>query len=375
MKLMAVVLGGLIGCASLAGAGTGAGAAKPATAAQPGVAYAWGQGIADTPTPVAGIPTDVVDIQAANWGGLAVDSTGTVWQWNSTSVPTASQVTGPQNVVSIGEGNGAPNAWGAAVTAGGVLWTWGNDGKGQLCNGSHQNTYFQPAPVSGLSHVTEVSGGQEHLTILAGGKVWSCGTNVDGQLGTGDTTNSDVPVQVPGLSGITAVSAGNLYSLALTSAGSVWSWGINNLGQLGNGSTVPYSDVPVQVQLTSAAAQVFAGGGTHSDGQSLALLENGQVWAWGSDTYGQLGNGKTSKKSYSTPVQSTVLEGRTWIAVATGGSTSYAIDSDGELWSWGNGKSGALGNGTTSGDVTTPVMVMSGVAQVSSVANTTTALG
>ncbi len=350
-------------------------ASVQASAAQPGVAYTWGQGIGDSPAPVEGLQADVVDIQAANWGGLGVDSDGNVWQWESASPPVASQVVGPQNVVSIGEGNGAPNQWGAAATAGGVLWTWGNDGKGQLCNGSHKNTDHTPASVSGLSGVTEVSGGQEHLTILADGKVWSCGTNADGQLGTGNTLNADVPVQIAGLSNITAVSAGNLFSMALTSTGEVWTWGINNLGQLGNGSTVPYSDVPVEAQLPSPATEVFAGGGTHNDGQALALLANGEVWAWGSDTYGQLGNGETSKQDFSTPVQSTALEGKTWTAVATGGTSSYAIDSKGNLWAWGNAKSGALGNGTSSGDAVTPVMVTTGVEQVSSVANTAVARG
>jgi alpha-tubulin suppressor-like RCC1 family protein len=371
MKVLATMLVGMIVLATQSGAG----AATHASTAQAGVAYAWGQGIAESPVSIAGIPSNVTDVQAANWGGLAVDSTGNVWQWQSATSPTATEVSGPEDVVSIGEGNGAPNEWGAAVTASGALWTWGNDGKGQLCNGSHKNTYHAPAAVEGLSDVTAVSGGQEHLTILAGGKVYSCGTNDDGQLGTGNTTNSDVPTQIAGLSDVTAISAGNLYSLALTSAGDVWSWGINNLGQLGNGSAAAYSDVPVEVALTSPATQVFAGGGTQSDGQSLALLQNGQVWAWGSDSYGQLGNGTTSKKGFFTPVQSTALSGKTWTAVATGGSTSYAIDSVGNLWAWGNGKSGAIGNGTKSGDVLAPVMVISGVAQVSSVANTTTARG
>jgi alpha-tubulin suppressor-like RCC1 family protein len=276
--------------------------------------------------------------------------------------------------VSIGEGNGSPNAWGAAVTSGGVLWTWGYDGKGQLCNGKHTNDDLAPAPVTGLSDVTQVSGGQEHLTILAGGSVLSCGTNDDGQLGNGTTANSDVPVKVGSLSNVSAISAGNLYSIALESSGEVWSWGENNLGQLGNGQTESYSDVPVEVLLPSGANEIYAGGGTTKDGQSLALLNN-QVWAWGSDSYGQLGNGHTSKSPSYTPIESTGLEGTSWSYVATGGSTSYGLDSSGNLWAWGNGKSGDLGNGQSSGDPLTPLLVMSGITQISAVANTAVALG
>jgi alpha-tubulin suppressor-like RCC1 family protein len=349
--------------------------ALPAGAASSAPVYTWGQGISDSPTQVTGLPADIVDVQAANWGGIAIDSSGNVWQWNASKEPSASEVVGPTDVVSIGEGNGAPNPWGAAVTSSGVLWTWGYDGKGQLCNGKHTNNDLAPAPVSGLSGVTEVSGGQEHLTILAGGSVWSCGTNDDGQLGNGTTTNSYVPVKVSSISNVTAISAGNVYSIALESSGEVWSWGENNLGQLGNGQTEPYSDLPVEVLLPSGANEINAGGGTSKDGQSLALLANGQVWAWGSDSYGQLGNGKTSTSPSYTPIESTVLQGTNWSYVATGGTTSYGLDSTGKLWAWGNGKSGALGNGQSSGDALTPVLVMSGSTQISAVANTAVALG
>jgi alpha-tubulin suppressor-like RCC1 family protein len=348
--------------------------ALPAGAASSVPVYTWGQGISDSPTQVTGLPADITDVKAANWGGLAIDSSGNVWQWNASRVPSASEVVGPTDAVSIGEGNGSPNAWGAAVTSGGVLWTWGYDGKGQLCNGKHTNDDLAPAPVTGLSDVTQVSGGQEHLTILAGGSVLSCGTNDDGQLGNGTTANSDVPVKVGSLSNVSAISAGNLYSIALESSGEVWSWGENNLGQLGNGQTESYSDVPVEVLLPSGANEIYAGGGTTKDGQSLALLNN-QVWAWGSDSYGQLGNGHTSKSPSYTPIESTGLEGTSWSYVATGGSTSYGLDSSGNLWAWGNGKSGDLGNGQSSGDPLTPLLVMSGITQISAVANTAVALG
>ncbi len=349
--------------------------ALPAGAASSVPVYTWGQGIADSPTQVTGLPMSISDVQAANWGGLAVDASGNVWQWSSSKDPSASEVVGPTDVVSIGEGNGAPNAWGAAVTSSGVLWTWGYDGKGQLCNGKHTNNDFAPAPVTGLSDVTEVSGGQEHLTILAGGNVWSCGTNDDGQLGNGTTTNSDVPVEVGSLSNVSAISAGNVYSIALEKSGEVWAWGENNLGQLGNGQTESHSDVPVEVLLPSSANEIFAGGGTSKDGQVLALLADGQVWAWGSDSYGQLGNGRTSTSPSYTPIESTALEGTNWRYVATGGTTSYGIDSSGNLWAWGNGKSGSLGNGQSSKGSLTPVLVMSGSSQISAVANTAVALG
>ena len=82
------------------------------------------------------------------------------------------------------------------------------------------------------------------------GTVWAWGRNNYGQLGDGTTTDSDTPVQAGGsspLSGIIAIAAGESHTLALKNDGTVWAWGRNYYGQLGDGTTTD-SDTPVQVK-------------------------------------------------------------------------------------------------------------------------------
>ena len=163
----------------------------------------------------------------------------------------------------------------------------------------------------------------------------------------------DTPVEVSTLHNVVAISAGQTNSMALDMSGNVWTWGENNFGQLGDGNT-SNSDVPVEVQLPTTAAEVYAGGDAAANGQQLAMLTNGQVWMWGNDEWGQLGNGEEEPYS-DTPVEVQGLPDNV-VYAATGGTESYALDSDGNVWGWGN-------------DIgLTPTIVAAGVTQISAVA-------
>src|ERR1017187_10574634 len=154
----------------------------------------------------------------------------------------------------------------------------------------------------------------------SGARAW--GWNGEGQLGdgafglTGEVSGeSGVPVSVHGLSGVTAVSAsGYDDSLALLSNGSVMAWGANEAGQLGDGTYGSSVDEPVTVQGLSGVTAIAAG-----TSFGLALLSNGTVMAWGSNLDGELGNGPGSAKTFEesisdVPVQVSGLSGVTAIA-------------------------------------------------------------
>ncbi|MGK5083654.1 putative Ig domain-containing protein [Bdellovibrionota bacterium FG-1] len=145
-----------------------------------------------------------------------------------------------------------------AVSSSGGVYCWGDNFRGDLGNNSttESNTPVQVLGVGGsgfLSGIVAIEARQAHSCALSSsGAVYCWGDNGAGQLGNGSTTESDTPVAVLGvggsgtLSGISAISAGMAHSCALSTSGVTFCWGANSTGQLGDGSTTSTS-TPVQV--------------------------------------------------------------------------------------------------------------------------------
>jgi len=246
-------------------------------------------------------------------------------------------------------------AAGSSVVVSGSAWAWGNNGTGQLGNGTFTNS-STPVAVSlgSATTVTAIAGGLDHsLALTSYGLVLAWGYNNDGQLGNGTTTNSSTPVAVSLPSGttVTAIAGGGYHSLALTSSGQVLAWGDNAYGELGNGTTTT-SSTPVQVSLPSGTTVIAIAGGSY---HSLALTSTGHVLAWGYNYYGEVGNG-TNGNIISTPVAVSLPSGTTVTAIAGGDNHSLALTLTGGVLAWGLNSSGQLGNGTTT-NTSTPVAV------------------
>ena len=158
-----------------------------------------------------------------------------------------------------------------------------------------------------------------------------------GQLGDGTNTNSNVPVKVSSLTGITAIGAGFGHSVALKDDGTVWAWGDNGYNQFGDGTAIS-SNVPVRIP-SLANITAIAAGGYHT----IAIKNDKTVWACGYNYYGQVGNGSAAI-TIEVPVQVSSLTGIT--TVAAGIYHSIALKSDGSFWIWGFNVYGQLGNGT-----------------------------
>jgi hypothetical protein len=143
---------------------------------------------------------------------------------------------------------------------------------------------------------------------------------------------------------VTAIAAGGSHSLALKDDGTIWAWGNNSDGQIGDGS-FNIRNRAVQVSgFGGTDVTAIAAGGSHS----LALRSDGTVWAWGYNSDGQLGDGTTVRSN--TPVRvmtgsSTELTNVT--AIAAGGSHSLALRNDMSIWAWGYNSNGQLGIGST----------------------------
>jgi alpha-tubulin suppressor-like RCC1 family protein len=178
------------------------------------------------------------------------------------------------------------------------------------------------------------------MALMADGTVKSWGLNNYGQLGNGTITSSSTPAVVTGLGGaVKAIAVGGSHSLALLTDGTVKSWGYNSSGQLGDGATWNNSSVPVTVAGLVGVVAIAAGGNT-----SMALLADGSIKSWGNNAWGQLGNGNNFN-SYS-PVTVTGLGG-TATKISAGNSQSLALLTNGTVKAWGNNEFGELGNGVT----------------------------
>src|ERR1700689_345833 len=182
------------------------------------------------------------------------------------------------------------------------------------------------------------------------------GRDSNGGLGAGYTGSAHGPVATLLSAGARqVVAAGSSY--ALMENGTVYAWGDNTFGELGNGSH-QNSSVPVKVNGVSGAVAIAAGG-LHA----IALLNNGTVMTWGGNSYGQLGNGTGGggrEVGEANPVLVPGLSGV--VAIAAGGADDAALLSNGTVEAWGENKSGQLGDGTTvEKDLPTPVKGLAGV--------------
>ena len=194
------------------------------------------------------------------------------------------------------------------------------------------------------------------------GAVWAWGSGTNGQLGNGNTaTGSLTPVRVFGLGDVTAVAGGGLTGYALRSDGTVWSWGRGAFGQWGTGACCAIvSRVPLQIPGLSNVIAIAAASGT-----GYALRSDGTVWSWGDGHSGALGDG--DDESYSTePVNVIGLEKQHITAIAGGYSTGYALTSSGLVYAWGAGGMGQLGNNTRTNGLAGPVSDLRNVTAIGS---------
>jgi alpha-tubulin suppressor-like RCC1 family protein len=292
-------------------------------------------------TPVWVVPRltvkKVVGAVAGDWT-LALGTDGTVWAWgfnasgqlgDGTLVAhrsTPVRVGLLDNVVDIAAGP----IHGVAVRADGSVWRWGYDSP------FASQPDRLPVRVAGLSGIVAVAAGIDFtLALRNDGRVFAWGMNGSGQLGDGTQQSrpSSAPLQVPGLTAVRAIAAGLSVSFAIKSNGAVVGWGA--AGSVGDGTMINrFSPVPLP-GLTSVE-QISYGG------HALARTTAGEVWFWGSNPYGQRGDG-TSSGVYLSPVRVPGLPQIT--SIAAGQAHSLAMQSNGTVWAWGWGQSGQLGIG------------------------------
>jgi alpha-tubulin suppressor-like RCC1 family protein len=225
------------------------------------------------------------------------------------------------------------------LKADGSLWGCGTNHWGEL--GLGDIDYFTTLEQIGTgSDWSQVAFGSVHS--LAGrkdGTIWGTGQNQFGQLGVGDNDHRNELTQTGGDWDWVKITAGPAYLLAIKENGTLWAWGFNDYGQLGDGTKIE-KNVPT---LIGSIEDIWLD--VSAKGHTLAIKSDGTLWSWGRNMYGQLGLGDMGDGTDRT-VPTQVGSDNGWVSVAAGLSHSLALREDGTLWAWGQNQHGQLGLGT-----------------------------
>ena len=247
-----------------------------------------------------------------------------------------------------------------AIRADGSLWAWGSRAHGKLGVGTTSGTQTSPINVQPGTTWASVSTFLNHSAgIMTDGSLWVWGVGLSGQIGDGATSSRSVPTNIKPGTTWKAVAVGNGYTTGIMEDGTLWAWGNNANGRTGLGTMAGNTTTPTQVQPGTTWKAVAAG-----DNHTLAVMEDGTLWSWGSNAYSQLGLGGLG--GGSSPRQ--IGTESDWVSVAASGGHSLAVREDGSLWAWGNNRQGQIGDGTGGGrfdGVGTPAHVYPGTAWIS----------
>ena len=271
-----------------------------------------------TPTQIQGITA--VSVAAGHAFSVALTSAGEVYAWGGNVQASPQIVRGIRNVAAIAAGQSDI----LALREDGTVWQWSMD-------------VGNPTRVSGLRDIAAITAGAMHYFALThNGDVYAWGSNAHGQLGIGTTRDRSAPSKIDGLTEIRHISAGIAHSLAVSAQGKVFAWGQNTNGELAREAS-SFSSVPLEVTQISNAVQVAAGMGS-----SLALTANGQLYAWGNGEFGQLGYGESA----STIISPTLIRNLSASPANIGAGTHHGFYTsiNGEIFTWGRNNFGQLGN-------------------------------
>ncbi|XP_055343314.1 RCC1 and BTB domain-containing protein 1-like [Paramacrobiotus metropolitanus] len=223
-----------------------------------------------------------------------------------------------------------------AITGEGAVYAWGHNGHSQLGNGTQSlsNVPVLSGAGSGMRNVVRVACGSFHtLALTAEGEVFAWGQNSCGQIGSGCLANQAHPRKVTACIGpfkAVDIACSQSSSFAVLENGEIYAWGYNGNGQLGSGNAINQATPSRCTALAGIVVTRVVCGYAHI----LALTDQGHIYAWGANTYGQLGNG--TKLNSSIPVRIAPDLGRFIdIAAVHAASISAAVTDTGKVYMWG----------------------------------------
>jgi alpha-tubulin suppressor-like RCC1 family protein len=285
---------------------------------------------------------------------LAVKTDGTLWSWgyNERGQLGLNDKTHRSSPTQIGSGTdwtkdskALRNARsGFAIKTDGTLWSWGYGNQGALAQNNNVQ-YSSPVQIPGTTW-SSIGGGSRHgaMAIKTDGTLWAWGANTRGALCISGSTpdRRSSPIQIPGTTWDTVTGSANTY-LATKTDGTMWSWGNTEWGEMGTNASGPGLNYSSPVQIPGTTWAPGHNKIAMSAPAAFAIKTDGTLWAWGNNTGGSAGYlGLNNHTTYSSPVQ--VGTDATWNIVACTDSSTWALKTDGSLWSWGNGYNGRQGH-------------------------------
>jgi len=315
--------------------------------------FCWGEGVGPLALLLNG-GTRLESIVNGFGAMLGTDDEGVVWMWfqGNPTAPDTPELAQATEISAFGAGG---NHY-CFTTADGQAWCNGTNESGQLGDGT-TDTPGDAVPVIGLDDVISIAAGAQHsCAVSADGRVWCWGEGTAGKLGDGgDHDTCDVggtiidcapsPVQAAGITDAVTVTAGGLHTCATTSGGEIWCWGLDDHGQVGDGPesdtcTTTAGDFPCRatpVQVAGLTDVTQASAGNFYTCAVYGELVN----CWGQNANGQLGNNSTMDEH--APVSVPILRVRRVVAADT---HTCAVCTDGGLQCWGQNDLGQLGDST-----------------------------
>ena len=312
-----------------------------------------------TPTRI-GTGTNWSKVSGGSASTVALTTTNELWSWGQNSNGRSAILIDYPNlffvehnigkIAKISQGN---SSYFLALTTTGQLWGWGSNTVGQLGQGNATvPTYSRPVRIGTASNWTDISAGSgATFAINSLGELWTCGTNSSGITGLGTTTGNTVTLTRIGTdSNWLKVSGGGSHAHAIKTNGELWGWGVNTNGQLGRGNTTSPQTTPVRIGTASNWTDVES-----SNSHTLVRNSNGEIFVAGNNNDGRTGLSLTSGNTLSLTRIGTATN---WVKISSRhASHNLAINSSGELWAWGLNSNGELGRGNTTSPQSTPVRI------------------